>query len=98
MRFFVAALAIIFHTSFSHAEDSSFRFTFGSTLGKFPIKIDKQNAINKTIGSIKINSWAVSPNFSSLVGKNEISNITKDINIEEKNFGEILYMKINFKF
>ena len=42
---------------------------------------------------IKINSWILSPNFLSFVGDKKNSNFTDD-----KDFKEVLYIKLNFKF
>ena len=65
MRFFLLVLAITFYTSFLHAEEPSFKFTFGSNLANIPLEINKMSKNIKTSPGIKINSWILSPNFSS---------------------------------
>ena len=49
----------------------------------------------KTLAGIKINSWILSPNFSSFVGNKNFSNLSENKNSKEK---ESLYIKFNFKF
>ena len=100
MRFSLAALAIIFYTSFLQSEEPTFKFTFGSTLGNFPIEINKTSEDKKNIGGIKINSWTLSPNFSSFSG---VANTTtnkyrKKLNFKERKKEENFYIRINFKF
>ena len=93
MRFLLAILlSVIFHASFLQATEPSFKFTFGSNLGNIPLEINKMSKNIKTIGGIKINSWTLSPNFSSL------SNDKKILNQIEKTSKESLYLKIKFKF
>ena len=93
MRFlFAILLSVIFHASFLQATEPSFKFTFGSNLGKIPLEINKMSKNIKTIGGIKINSWNLSPNFSSF------SNDKKILNQIEKTSKESLYLKIKFKF
>ena len=41
MRFFLVVLAITFYTSFLYAEESSFKFTFGSNLANIPLEFNK---------------------------------------------------------
>tara|TARA_B100000767_G_C19461076_1_gene408101 strand:- start:271 stop:507 length:237 start_codon:yes stop_codon:yes gene_type:complete len=77
------------HSVFLHASEPSFKLTFGSNLGKIPFEINKTNKNTKTIGGVKINSWTLSPNFSSFNSKKE-TNFTKT--------KENLYIKIKFKF
>ena len=48
--------------------------------------------IKKSPG-IKIDSWILSPNFSSIIGDKESLNF-----LEDKNLKENLYIKFNFKF
>ena len=91
MRFFLFVLAITFYTSFMHAEEPSFKFTFGSDLANIPVEINKMSKNIKNIGGVKINSWTLSPNFSSFV-KDKKSNF-KETKLEEK-----LFIKINLKF
>jgi hypothetical protein len=93
MRFLLAILlSVIFHASFLQATEPSFKFTFGSNLGNIPLEINKMSKNIKTIGGIKINSWTLSPNFSSF------SNDKKILNQIEKTSKESLYLKIKFKF
>jgi|TARA_B110000444_G_scaffold215109_1_gene212851 hypothetical protein len=93
MRFLCAILlSVIFHASFLQATEPSFKFTFGSNLGNIPLEINKMSKNIKTIGGIKINSWTLSPNFSSF------SNDKKILNQIEKTSKESLYLKIKFKF
>ena len=92
MRFLCAILlSVIFHASFLQATEPSFEFTFGSNLGNIPLEINKMSKNIKTIGGIKINSWTLSPNFSSFV-KDKKSNFI-ETKLEEK-----LFIKINLKF
>ena len=81
--------------SFLSAETPSFKFTFGSNLGNIPLEINKMNKNIKTLGGFKINSWILSPNFSSFLGNKKSSNFLEDKDSQEK---ENLYFKFNFKF
>ena len=92
MRFLCAILlSVIFHASFLQATEPLFKFTFGGKLGTIPLEINKMSKNIKTIGGIKINSWTLSPNFSSFVEDKKSSFI--ETKLEEK-----LYIKINLKF
>ena len=93
MRFFLAILAIIFYTSSLSAKEPSFKFTFGSNLGSVPIEINKVSKNIKKSPGVKINSWILSPNFSSFVGKKKSSRF-----LENKKSKESIYIKFNFKF
>ena len=93
MRFILAILVITFHFSFLNAKDSSFKFTFGSNLASIPIEINKMSKNIKKSPGIKIDSWILSPNFSSIIGDKESLNF-----LEDKNLKENLYIKFNFKF
>ena len=93
MRFFLAILAIIFYTSSLSAKEPSFKFTFGSSLGNIPIEINKTSKNIKKSPGIKINSWILSPNFSSFIGNAENLNFSKGTDLKES-----LYIKFNFKF
>ena len=96
MRFFLVVLAITFYTSFMHAEEPSFKFTLGSNLGDFPLEINKMSKNIKTLGGLQINSWVLSPNFSSFLGNKKSSNfLKKKRDTKEKNN---LFIKLNFKF
>ena len=75
MRFLCAILlTVMLHASFLQATEPSFKFTFGSNLGKIPLEINKMSKNIKTIGGIKINSWTLSPNFSSFNNDKKILN------------------------
>ena len=92
MRFFlVILLTVILHASFLQATEPSYKFTFGTSLGKIPIEINKMNKNKKIIGGVKINTWTLSPNFSALSDK-------KTLNFKEMQREENLYIKINFRF
>ena len=95
MRFFLAILVITFHFSFLNAKESSFKFTFGSNLANIPLEINKTSKNIKTLGGIKINSWILSPNFSSFSGSKNFLNFFENKKSKEK---ERLYIKFNFKF
>ena len=90
MRFFLVILVVAMHAAFLHATEPSFKFTFGSNLGKIPFEINKMNKNIKTIGGIQLNSWILSPSFSSFNSENETRSFTKK--------KENLYIKVNFKF
>ncbi|MDC1212726.1 hypothetical protein N8016_02915 [Pelagibacteraceae bacterium] len=93
MRFFLAVLlSVIFYASFLPATEPSFKFTFGSNLGNIPLEINKMSKNIKNKSGIKINSWTLSPNFSSF------NNDKKILNQREKKSKESLYLKIKFKF
>ena len=92
-RFFLIISVVIFYTSALHAEDSNFKLTFGSNLGNIPFEINKINKKAISLPGIKINSWILSPKFSSFQKEKEISNF-----LENKNSKDSIYLKINFKF
>ena len=92
-RFFLIISVVIFYASALHAEDSNFKLTFGSNLGNIPFEINKISKNKKTKGGIKINSWNISPNFSSFEGFKKIKELSKDENFEEK-----FYIKLKLKF
>ena len=93
MRFFLAILSIVIYSSFLHATEPSFKFTFGSNLGNIPLEINKMSQNKKTIGGLKINSWTLSPNFSSFANNQNNSNFS-----EKTSLKEILYIKIKLNF
>ena len=93
MRLFLTILAIMLHTSFLEATESTFKLTFGSKVGNIPIKISKSSLSTKTIGGIQLNSWTLSPNFSSFVNNKKLSH-----SFENKDFKESVYIRLNFKF
>ena len=93
MRFFLAILAIIFYTSSLSAKEPSFKFTFGSNLGSVPIEINKVSKNIKKSPGVKINSWILSPNLSSLAGNEKVLNSLKN-----KNYKNAFFIKFNLKF
>ena len=93
MRILLAVLIILLHASFLHAEEPSFKISFGSKVGNIPFEINKMSKNKKTKGGIKINSWNISPNFSSFEGFKKIKELSKDKNFEEK-----FYIKLKLKF
>ena len=93
MRFFLFVLAITFYTSFMHAEEPSFKFTLGSNLGNFPLEINKMSKNIKNLGGLKINSWVLSPHFSSFAGSKIISKFSG-----VKNSKDSVYIKFRLNF
>ena len=93
MRLLLAILALTFHTSFLNAEQSSFKLTFGSNLENIPFEINNIGKNKKKSPGIKLNSWILLPNFSSFIGDKKNLDF-----LEDKNFKEALYFKLNFKF
>ncbi len=95
MRFFLLLLLTILYTSFLPAEIPSFKFTLGSNLGNFPLEINKMSKNIKNLGGLKINSWVLSPNFSSFLDNKRNSNLSENKHSKGK---ESLYIKFNIKF
>ena len=95
MRFYLVVLAITFYTSFLHAEEPSFKFTFGSNLANIPLEFNKISKNIKKSPGIKINSWILSPNFLSFAGSKKFLNFSENRESKEK---ESLYIRFNFKF
>ena len=93
MRFLLAVLAIAFYTSFLHAEEPTFKFTFGSNLSNIPFEFNKTSENIKKSPGIKINSWILSPNLSSLAGNEKVLNSLKN-----KNYKNAFFIKFNLKF
>ena len=91
--FFVILLTTVLHASFLPATEPSYKFTFGSNLGKIPLEINRMSENIKPLAGIKINSWTLAPNFLSYNGGKKKSNF-----IGKENTKENLYIKINFKF
>ena len=91
-RIWLTAIAVVVHISFLHAEESKFKFTFGSNLGNFPLEIN--NSVNNKISpGIKINSWSFSPNFSNFIAEKKLSNFSEN-KISKNN----IYIKFNLIF
>ena len=93
VKLILLLLATVLSTSFLSAEMPSFKFTFGSNLGNIPIEINKTSKNIKKSPGIKINSWILSPNFSSFIGNKENLNFSKGTDLKES-----LYINFNFKF
>ena len=93
MRLLIFILAIIFHVSFLYAEESSFKLTIGSNLASIPLEINKISKNLKKSPGVKINSWILSPKFSSFEGNKTSSNF-----LEKKNPEDKIYIKFNFNF
>tara|TARA_B110000967_G_C18374863_1_gene312381 strand:- start:90 stop:311 length:222 start_codon:yes stop_codon:yes gene_type:complete len=71
----------------------SYKFTFGGDLGNIPIVINKTSESTKTSTGVKINSWILSPNLSSLAGNEKVLNSLKN-----KNYKNAFFIKFNLKF
>ena len=95
MRFLIIILVILFQISFSYAEEQSFKLSFGSNLGNVPFEINKMSKNIKKSPGIEINSWILSPNFSSFLGNKKSLNFSQNKYAKEK---DSLYIKFNFKF
>ena len=93
MKFILIILITLFHTFFLLAEEPSFKFSFGSNLGNIPLEINKVSKNIKSLAGININSWILSPNFSSFTGDKKLTNFS-----ENKNSKDSIYIKFNFKF
>jgi hypothetical protein len=92
-RICLIALVVGIHTSFLQATETEFEFTFGSKIGNIPMEISKKSKDIKTMGGININSWFLSPNYSSFVSKKKSSNFSAD-----KIFKDRIYIKFNLRF
>jgi hypothetical protein len=66
---------IIFYASFLQAAESKFKFTFGSKIGGIPFELNKMSKDIKTLPGIKINSWILSPNYSSFAADKKLFNL-----------------------
>ena len=93
VKLILVVLFITLNISVLHAKESSFKFTFGSNFGNIPFEINKISKNIKKSPGIKINSWILSPKFSSFGDGKKNSNFTED-----KDFKEFLYIKFNYKF
>ena len=94
MRILLLVLAITFHASFLYAEESSFKLTFGGSLGNIPLEINKVSKNIKTLTGFKINSWILSPNFSSFIRDKKKINLSENKDFKK----DSLFIKLNFKF
>lgn len=92
-RICLIILAIVFYTSFLNTAEPKFKFTFGTNIGNVPLKINKTNRNIKTPLGIKIHSWILSPNFSSFAGDKKSYNY-----LEDKNYKDRVYIKLNLRF
>jgi len=77
-----------------YAEEPSFKFTFGSNLGNIPLEINKMSKNLKKSPGIEINSWILSPNFSSFIGNKKKNNFSENKDFKK----ESLFIKFNLKF
>ena len=93
IRICLLILVIGLNASFLSATEPKFKFTFGSNLGDIPLEINKASKNIKTPSGIKLNSWTISPNFSSLIKDKELSNFSKNKISKDK-----IYIKFNLKF
>ena len=93
MKFVLILLLTILYSSFSSAEMPSFKFTLGSNVGNIPLEIKKMSNNIKTLGGLKINSWILSPNFSSFAGNKITSKF-----LEKKNSKDSVYIKFKLNF
>ena len=93
MRIFLVIIVILLHSTVLRATESSFKFTFGSNLGNVPLEINKISKNLKQLPGLKINSWILSPIFSTFVGQKKLSKFSKKDRLKET-----LYIKLNFKF
>ena len=92
-RICLVVLGVAFYTSFLQAEESKFKLIFGSNLGDFPFEINKKSKNAKIPAGININSWVLSPKFSSFVRDKKLSNFSENTFSKDK-----IYIKFNFKF
>jgi hypothetical protein len=90
-RIFLIVLGVWLHASFLEAKE--FKFTFGSKVGDIPLEISKKSENTRAIGKIKLNSWSLSPNYSSFLGVKKSSKFSKD-KISKEN----IYIKFNIRF
>ena len=93
MRFILLILTITSYASFLHAEEPLFKFSFGSNVGNIPLQITKTSKNIKSISGIRLNTWTLSPNFSSFKNNQKLSNFS-----ETNDFEEIAYIKLKLKF
>ncbi|MDB9752336.1 hypothetical protein OAA95_00590 [Pelagibacteraceae bacterium] len=93
IRICLTFLGLVFYTTFLQAEELKFKFVFGSNLGAFPFEINKQSQKTKKPTGIKINSWVLSPKFSSVVRDKKLSDFSENTFSKDK-----IYIKFNFKF
>ena len=94
MRFFLTILlTVLLYASSLHAEEPTFKFTFGTNLGNLPLEVNKTSKNKKTSPGIMISSWSLSPNFLSYVGKKQLFNFSEN-KISENSF----YFKFKLKF
>ena len=98
MRFYLVVLAITFYTSFLHAEEPSFKFTFGSNLANIPLEFNKNSKNIRTLGGLKMNSWVLSPNFLSVLGKKKILKSSKFSENKVSTEKKSLYIKFKLTF
>ena len=92
-RFFILILVLTLHAPFLHATEKLFKFTFGTNQGSVPFEINKTNINIKKSPGIKLNSWILTPNFSSFLDDKKKSKFSK-----KKNSKDDFYIKFKLKF
>ena len=92
-RICLIAFIVSIHTSFLQATELEFELTFGSKIGNIPMEISKKSKNIKTIGGINLNSWSLSPNYSSFVSEKKSPTFSED-----KIFKDKIYIKFNMRF
>jgi hypothetical protein len=88
----------IFYSSFLYAETPSYKFTLGSNLGNIPLEFNKKSKNIRTLGGIKMNSWVLSPNFSSVLGKKKLLKSSQFSENKVSTEKKSLYIKFKFTF
>ena len=88
----------IFYSSFLSAETPSFKFTLGSNLGNIPLEFNKNSKNIRTLGGLKRNSWVLSPNFSSVLGKKKLLESSKFLGNKVSTEKKSLYIKFKLTF
>ena len=91
-RLFILILVLTLHAPFLHATEKLFKFTFGTNQGSVPFEINKTNKNIKKSPGIKLNSWILTPNFSSFL------NDKKESKFSKKNNKDDFYIKFKLKF
>jgi len=79
-RFFILILVLTLYAPFLQATEKLFKFTFGTNQGSVPFEINKTNINIKKSPGIKLNSWILTPNFSSFLDDKKKSKFSKKKN------------------
>ena len=74
-----------------HSEESPFEFSIRSNLNNFPLKINKTNQVLKTPFSLKFNKWNLSPSTALFFRNKSTPSLYK-------NLGNILFVRVKYKF